>query len=323
MPIVSIIVPVYGAEKYLRRLLDSIQAQTLMDFEAILIDDGSKDNSGKICDDYAIKDSRFRVIHKINEGVSIARQTGLNEAKGKYVIHADPDDWAEPNWLEVLFKKIEEDKTDMVICDFERIFTDRRVHYVQCPSSLHRDDIIEDMLNEKIWGCSWNKLIKKECFNHYSISFNPNMNLWEDLYVMCLLVAKGAKVSYVPRILYHYDSVINENGIVMHRNESHIQSVMTFIDELSPILSDKRFDEGWFHVKSKVKEWIFTVKGCKFDIKGTYGEINERYIKEAKKMPFSSRQRGVAICLQTNPLIGHFVYSSITHIKRILNLLRH
>lgn len=320
MPIVSIIVPVYGAEKYLCRLLDSILAQTFTDYEVILVDDGSKDNSGIICDDYVIKDSRFRVIHKENEGVSIARQTGLDAAKGMYVIHADPDDWVEPNWLEVLFKKIEEDKADMVICDFERIYVDRRVHYVQCPTTLKNDDIIEDLLNEKIWGCSWNKLIRKDCFSRYGISFNPKMNLWEDLYVMCLLISKGAKVTYIPKILYHYDSVINENGIVMHRNESHIQSVMMFIEELSPVLSDKRFEDGWFHVKSKVKEWIFIVKDCKYSIKDTYSEINKRYIQEANKWPLSSTKRCVSICLQTNPFIGHLVYSSITWIKKLLKI---
>ena len=313
---ISIIVPVYNAEKYLCRCLDSLLAQTFTDYEVVLIDDGSKDNSGKICDDYTENDNRFHVIHKNNEGVSIARQTGLDTARGTYVIHADPDDWVEADWLKKLYNKIIEEKTDIVICDFERIYSDKRVHYEQRPTSLHKDDIIEDMLYERIWGCTWNKLVRKECFNRYSVSFNPKMNLWEDIYVMCLLVANGAKVSYVPEVLYHYDSIVNQNSIVMHRNESHIQSVMIFIDELAPILSDKRYDDGWFHVKSKIKEWIFIVKNCKYDIKDTYKEINKRYIQEATKWPLSSTKRGVAICLQTNSLMGHLVYYSIRWIKK-------
>ncbi len=257
LPKISVIVPVYGAEKYLCRCLDSIIAQTFTEFEIILVDDGSKDGSGIICDDYAKKDCRFHVVHKKNEGVSIARQTGLNMAQGEYVIHADPDDWVEPGWLNKLYHKIVEDNTDIVICDFEHITADQKVNWVQRPISLHKDDIIDDLLHEKVWGCMWNKLIRKECFSRYKVSFHPDMNLWEDMYVVCLLIAKGATVSYLPEVLYHYDTTINENGIVMHRKESHIRSLMVFIEQLSPILTDKRFDDGWFHVKSLVKKRNF------------------------------------------------------------------
>ena len=320
MPKISIIVPVFKAEKYISRCVDSILKQTFSDFELIFIDDGSPDNSGKICVDYASKDKRIIVIRQENRGVSAARQKGLDTAMGEYIIHADPDDWVEPDWLEKLYKKIKEDNSDIVICDFERVYANKKVHYVQRPSSLHKENIIKDMLNQRIWGSTWNKLVRKECFSHYGISFNPNMNLWEDLYVMCLLIANGAKVSYIPEVLYHYDSIINENSIVMHRNDSHIQSVMIFVEELSPTLSEKMYEDCWFHVKSKVKEWIFITKSRRYDIKNTYKEINERYVREARKMPLSSIKRGVAICLQTNSQIGHFVYSSVKWIKSFLRV---
>ena len=202
-PLISVIVPVYQAESYLSRCFDSILSQTLTDFEVILVDDGSKDKSGSICDLYAEKDSRFHVIHKNNEGVSIARQTGLDAARGTYVIHADPDDWVEPDWLEILYDKIEEEQVDIVICDFERIFGNRKVHYVQCPTSLQNEDVLNDMLIGKIWGSCCNKLVRRACFQQYGIKFHPEMNLWEDLYVTCLLIANGVKVSYVPKVLYH------------------------------------------------------------------------------------------------------------------------
>ena len=118
MPKVSIIVPVYKAEKYLNRCIDSILAQTFTDFELLLIDDGSPDRSGEICDEYAKKDSRIRVIHKENGGVSSARQRGLDESVGEYTMHADPDDWVEPEMLDELYKKAKEEDADMVICDF-------------------------------------------------------------------------------------------------------------------------------------------------------------------------------------------------------------
>ena len=308
-PKISIIVAVYQAEKYLNRCLDSIQSQTIKDFEAILVDDGSLDNSGAICDCYAKKDSRFHVIHKKNEGVSIARQTGLDAAQGEYVIHADPDDWVEPDWIESLFHKIEEEEADMVICDFDRIFSDKVIKYIQRPTSLANNDILADLINEKIWGSCCNKLIRRNCFEYHKISFHPEMNLWEDLYVTCLLVIKGIKVEYVPRILYHYDSTINENSIVMHRNDSHIRSCMIFIDDFSPILSSEDYDDGWFHLKYKIKKWIFLVKNSNYDIVKTYSEINEKCIKKTKFYRIWSLDTCVALCLKGHSRLAHFLYS--------------
>ena len=112
---ISIIVPVYKAELYLHRCLDSILAQTLTNFELLLIDDGSLDGSGRLIDEYAKKDKRVKSFHKVNGGVSSARQFGLDRAVGEYVIHVDPDDWVEPNMLEELYTKAKTDNTDMVI----------------------------------------------------------------------------------------------------------------------------------------------------------------------------------------------------------------
>ena len=103
---VSIIVPVYQVEKYIRQCIDSILAQTFTDFELILVDDGSKDNSGKICDEYAEKDKRIRVIHKENDGLSGARNKGLDNASGNYFMFVDGDDYISPNMAECLYKKI-------------------------------------------------------------------------------------------------------------------------------------------------------------------------------------------------------------------------
>lgn len=118
LPKVSIIIPVYKAESYLHRCIDSILAQTFADWELLLIDDGSPDRSGDICDEYAVKDKRIRVYHKKNGGVSSARQKGLDMARGEYVIHVDPDDWVEPSMLTELFAKAKAENADMVICDF-------------------------------------------------------------------------------------------------------------------------------------------------------------------------------------------------------------
>ena len=118
MPKVSVIVPVYKVEQYLRRCIDSILAQTFADFELILVDDGSPDSSGVICDEYAAKDSRICVIHKENGGVSSARNAGLDVAVGEFVAFCDSDDWVECQWLSVMHDSIVKTNADVVVSRF-------------------------------------------------------------------------------------------------------------------------------------------------------------------------------------------------------------
>ena len=170
-PAISIIMPVYKAEKYVRRSLDSIMAQTFCDWEAVLIDDGSPDKSGDILDEYVNKDSRFHVIHKKNGGVSSARQLGLETAQGQYIIHVDPDDWVEPCMLEELYNKIVEDDADMVICDFIWNRPTGISISSQRPSAFDSKSIIMDLLSERLHGSCWNKLIRRDVIVNNHISF--------------------------------------------------------------------------------------------------------------------------------------------------------
>ena len=123
-PLISIIIPVYNVEDYIRPCLDSILTQTYTNFEAILVDDGSKDGSGRICDEYAEKDSRFVVVHKDNEGVAKARITAFDHSKGELITFIDSDDYVSPLYLEELSKPIIEKDADMVSCDFYRATLD-------------------------------------------------------------------------------------------------------------------------------------------------------------------------------------------------------
>ena len=117
-PKVSIIVPVYNVEPYLRKCLDSIMGQTFTDFEAVLVDDGSTDNSGRICDEYAKQDPRFVVVHKQNEGVAKARVTAFEHSRGELITFIDADDYVAPEYLEKLSRPVLEDGADMVSCDY-------------------------------------------------------------------------------------------------------------------------------------------------------------------------------------------------------------
>lgn len=143
---ISVIVAVYQAENYLRRCLDSILNQTFKDWDCILVDDGSTDRSGVICDEHAVRDSRFRVIHQANRGVSITRQVGLDAAKGEYIIFADSDDWVEAEWLEKLHRKMIADNVDMVICDFEHICAEKTAYHKGCGASTDNTDLLAEMV---------------------------------------------------------------------------------------------------------------------------------------------------------------------------------
>lgn len=212
MPKISIIVPVYKAEAYLHRCIDSILAQTFTDWELLLIDDGSPDRSGGICDEYASRDSRIRVFHKENGGVSSARQKGQDEAVGEYTIHADPDDWVESNMLSELYAKAKAEDADMVICDF---FTETKsgVICTQKPQTCSAQGVFEELMLQQLHGSCWNKLVRRVCYNEYDVRFPKDIILWEDLYVNCCLLMHPIKVSYLGNAYYHYDLMSNPNSI--------------------------------------------------------------------------------------------------------------
>lgn len=204
MPKISVIVPIYNAEKTIRKCVDSLLAQTFQDFEILLIDDGSPDQCGAICDEYAKLDSRVRVIHQENQGVSAARQCGMDNAQGEYTIHTDPDDWVEPNMLEELYKKAKEDDADMVICDFY-INTYKGQKYIkQQPSSLDRKVVLRELFT-RLHGSCCNKLIRLESFKRNKVRFPNGINFCEDLYVNTAMLLSDIRVSYLNKAFYHYE----------------------------------------------------------------------------------------------------------------------
>lgn len=212
-PKISVIVPVYKAEKYLRRCIDSLLAQTFTDFEVLLIDDGSPDNSGDICDEYAQTDNRVRAVHKENGGVSSARQCGIDNARGEYTIHADPDDWVEPTMLEELYHKAKEEKADMVICDFYLSKNNKDILVRQQPSLLDHVTV-QCELFQQLHGSCCNKLVKRVCYSEFSIKFPTELSFCEDLFVNTSLLLHPIRVAYLSRAFYHYEQDINPNSII-------------------------------------------------------------------------------------------------------------
>ncbi len=187
MPKISIIVPVYNAEEYLRKCLDSILSQTFSDWECILVDDGSKDKSGIICDEYAISDKRFKVIHKKNGGVSTARQVGTDSASGDFIIHVDSDDWIETDMLADMYEQTR-DGTDIVVSDFyvergDKLFCRRQTDV------FNSDNLLYSILLGNCMGSLWNKLISVRLFK--DVKFPCDLFFSEDVYVLAQILLKN------------------------------------------------------------------------------------------------------------------------------------
>lgn len=204
MPIsVSVIVAVYNAELHIARCLNSIANQTLKNIEVILVDDGSTDSSGKLCDDFAAHDSRFRIFHKSNEGVGLTREFGTCQALGQYMIHVDPDDWIESTMLEELYDEAVEDDIDVLICNFYEEDDCSRQFVSQFVCNLEHEAVLESYLQGNLHGSCCNKLVKCSTWFNLDIHF-PHINFCEDLYVNVNLALFPIKFSYIDKAYYHY-----------------------------------------------------------------------------------------------------------------------
>ena len=230
---ISIIVPVYKADAYLHRCVDSILAQSFTDFELLLIDDGSPDKSGEICDEYAKKNSRIRVVHKENGGVSSARQRGQEKACGEYTIHVDPDDWVEPTMLEELYQKAKDENADMVICDYYAD-EDKQQRYVkQEPTKLDSKTVLRELF-QQLHGSCWNKLVRRACYIGKA-SFPQNINCCEDL-IWCIPVLKTKPtISYINKAYYHYITTTTDSQSKNISTERSLQD-LRMLHELEALL---------------------------------------------------------------------------------------
>ena len=218
-PLISIIVPVYNVEKYLRPCLDSILSQTYTNWEAILVDDGSKDNSGKICDEYANKDNRFRVIHKENGGVSSARNRGIEDANGDWFYFSDSDDLLYEDTLNTFISRIKDD-IDSVCGSFIEIDEKddsiiRRSSSKEYEKEIDRNKALKDFYkpfySDIFNGCLWNRLFRADIIRLFNLKFREDIYIKEDgLFLVQFICKCQGKHVYTSKLVYKYR--VNRNG---------------------------------------------------------------------------------------------------------------
>ncbi|MCI6997389.1 MAG: glycosyltransferase [Eubacterium sp.] len=205
MDMISIVVPIYNVEQYLVECVNSLIHQTYKNIEIILVDDGSTDSSGAICDEYACKDERIRVIHKQNGGLSDARNVGIDIARGDYIGFVDSDDYVEHNMYEHLLLACKENLCDIAVCardNFDENGGHNIMFCVNEPVIYDDESAIEEiLLNRNMDSAAWDKLYKRELF--VGIRY-PIGVLHEDLDVTSRVISKTSKIVQIPEILYKY-----------------------------------------------------------------------------------------------------------------------
>lgn len=208
--LITVIMPVYNVEKYIERCIESVLQQTYSNLELILVDDGSIDRSGQICDEYKEKDKRVIVIHKENGGVSSARNIALTVAKGEYIYFCDPDDYLEVGLLEKLLNSVKEEETDFAVCAYVRDIYEDEILKQNENKTL---DLLEDRDNlptvlvelhkNTLLFMPWNKLFKRSIINKYDIVF-PQMKRFEDTIFIYTYLKYVRSLSFIDVPLYHY-----------------------------------------------------------------------------------------------------------------------
>ncbi len=216
--LVSIIIPVYNGEEYLRRCLDSILNQTYKNLEIIVVNDGSTDSTKKIIDEY--KDKRIKPIHKENEGVSEARNDGIEKSTGRYISFVDADDYIEPDFVEKMLNIIKKYKVKYVTCGYKRVYEDH-TEYINndlSESVVSKDDYIKKLLNvQNGYGFVHMKLIEKEVLN--KVRFNKELKVGEDALFNIMLCENIDKVVIYNNALYNY--YFNSNSVVRKFDDNY------------------------------------------------------------------------------------------------------
>ena len=251
MPKASVIVPVYKVEEYLEKCVQSILAQTERDFELILVDDGSPDRCGALCDSLAQTDPRIRVIHQENQGLGGARNTGIREARGDWLLLVDSDDWIEPKILEKAMEAGLREEADLVMFAFRTVDEQGRELGV----------FREDMPKERGIGlqehkealltapCAWNKLYRRSFFRGTGLAYPPRV-WYEDLRTTPKLMAKAGRMVFLDEVGYNY--LQRQGSIMKSANLERNREILDAFDDLLPWFRK----EGLFEAYRRELEYL-------------------------------------------------------------------
>lgn len=307
---VSIIVPVYQVEKYIRQCVDSILAQTFTDFELILVDDGSKDQSGQICDEYARMDTRVKVIHKENGGAADTRNRGMDQSVGNYVMFVDSDDYIAPTMLECLYKNMLNENADIAACNYLYFFeNDRQKDFATNVKSevLTGSEIFYYRKNERnygFWTVVWNKLMKRETVG--KVRFRSG-KYYEDEFWANEIYQMDIKIVTIPECLYYYRQ--HENSTMRQKKIARsLDIIEAFQERIYIYLKEQKYAEQAYKVLVYSLEHLEESKSLitNEDERKKYIQAEKRtkdIVNQLKKRKLSIIQKVSLVFLGINPCL--------------------
>lgn len=313
--LVSIIVPVYNVQKYIRRCLDSIINQTYKTLEIILIDDGSTDDSGKICDEYAKKDNRIIVKHNTNRGVSYARNYGIKLANGQYLSFIDPDDYVDLDYIENLLRPMLEDDYDLVVCNIKHVYTNKIINNALQVNMLTNNYYNDFYLLDILRATPVNKLFRSNIIKLFDLKFFENLSYSEDRIFNYNYGNHVKKYKYVNKAMYYY----------CHRDEISLSKLKTLKSFESAIIALEQ--EKIFLYKNNVKNKKIILTDSAISYLGDFAKLEDE--KKLQYMAFYRRaqkirsilngscfhkvlkRKLVAICLEYNIIVPLYFYYCI------------
>lgn len=302
-PEVSVIVPVYNVNPYLRRCVDSLISQTLHDIEIILIDDGSTDGCSQTCDEYAGIDARIRVVHQANAGLSEARNAGIDLARADYLMFVDSDDWVEPEFCRIPLSIAKEQKADLVMFQYRYIKKEKTREPDTTVSEGEKTQLEAlTLLTKGIGMTAWNKLYHRGLFrtNRY-----PKDCVYEDMFLTPVLVHDAKTIFYTPVILYN--QWYRSGSITTIRSESNA------VDQYSAFMMTVQRLKEWGY--PELSEHYHQKKALSFVAAGwSIPELNEKslcYLRSLKHCPsfFSLKQRCCYYLCMISPSLYRLVYA--------------
>lgn len=320
LPLVSVIVPVYNVEKYIRKCIESIIQQNYTNLEIIIVDDGSPDNSGKIADEYAAADSRIRVIHQKNSGVATARNKGMKTSTGEFILFVDSDDWISTNHIEHLMKLQGLQDADM--CMTTEFFTQKSDRQIseEIIVTMRPDEAAVLLLSPKMVVGSCNKLYRKSFLVDNSIYQNEKLFSGEGLHFIVTAAEHANYVTISNRKIYYYRRNVPQSATTKFNIEMYTNNELSLdLLEKEKIVDSKQFDSmlNLFRVHLKISGLLAIITYASRD---QYPDEYKRWKKEIRRLgtrmvldqyvPLRSKVR--IVCVNISPRI----WSKLAQIKR-------
>lgn len=332
VPEISIVVPVYKVEKYLHRCVDSLLNQSFTAFDLILVDDGSPDRCGQICDQYAERDKRIHVIHQHNGGLSAARNRGidwsLSNSDSKWITFVDSDDWVHPQYLSLLYESALVCKADISVCAYKELKDSANLEYEKvedCSTTEWKpeDFFVENHVNATV---AWGKLYKKEYFKTLRY---PVGKIHEDEFITYRILFRTSKIAFINTQLYYY--YMNDNGIMKTESNNKRSDVLEALGQ-----QIEYFEKNHFNRAKKISvrayagalcSWINTFAGQKSREKEK-SRLRQKLVKQLKQVlkryrklfPFEECRWAYEVVYPWRAKCYGFIKRVLSKVKRVWRL---